>query len=274
MCIAYFALGDTNWPLFIAANRDERHDRPALAAAPWATHPDIIAGIDLSAGGTWLGITRHGRFGLLTNYREPGVQVAGAPSRGELVSQWLTGSAGLDTHASAVAERAAQYNGFNLIIGDLTAAYYVSNRHEPIQAKKIPAGPHVVSNHLLDTPWPKTQRLLEAFETYTPDTNEAALQQAFAILKNTDKAPDTALPSTGVGLEMERLLSSPFIISPAYGTRCSTIIAVHASGQALLSETSYNAEGNIVQRHDWPFAIQCTPGMLPAGNFQSSSSSA
>lgn len=145
MCIAYLALGaHPDWPLFIAANRDEFHRRPCLAAAPWADHPDVIAGIDCQARGTWLGITRQGRFALLTNYRDPASIMSGAPSRGELVSRYLTGAQSHDSYASAVHANAAAYNGFNLIVGELAAASYVANRAMQSAPQALGPGRYII----------------------------------------------------------------------------------------------------------------------------------
>lgn len=256
MCIAYLALrSHPDWPLFIAANRDEFHQRPTLAAAPWQNHPDIIAGIDLEAGGTWLGVTQQGRFALLTNYRDANKQIADAPSRGNLVSAYLTASIPAADYVDTVSQKADTYNGFNLIAGDLNTASYLSNRSPVSGGQILEQGQYVLSNHLLDTPWPKAERLRHMLEQLDMDSLTQSLRTVFNILKDTTPADDSDLPSTGLSLERERLLSSPFIISPDYGTRCSTVILVHKSGQTLVSEISYDAAGAETQRHDWPFRI-------------------
>lgn len=256
MCIAYLALGShPDWPLFIAANRDEFHQRPTLAAAPWSNHPDVIAGIDQQAGGTWLGITQKGRFALLTNYREMGSQIADAPSRGDLVSTYLTALTSAADYADMVSKKADHYNGFNLIVGDLHTASYISNRTPVPGTQSLSHGRYVVSNHLLDTPWPKAERLRHMLEQLDMDSLKGSLRPVFEALKDTTSADDSELPSTGLNIERERLLSSAFIISPDYGTRCSTVILVHKSGRALVSEITYDPMGMETQRHDWPFNI-------------------
>ncbi len=261
MCIAYLALGShPDWPIFIAANRDEFHKRACLPAAPWASHPDVIAGIDCQGRGTWLGISsRQGRFALLTNYRDPASAMNGAPSRGELVSQYLTGQESPESYASRVHETAAAYNGFNLIAGSLAAVSYVGNRTGQSRPRALEPGRYIISNHLLNTPWPKAERLRLALDLYPLEDLEHSLTPIFDALKDNTRADDPVLPKTGLTLERERLLSSPFIISPDYGTRCSTVIAVHASGRAIFSEASYDASGILVERHDWPFSIDGTP---------------
>lgn len=256
MCIAYLALNaHPDWPLFIAANRDEFHDRPARSAGPWPDHPDIIAGLDCKGNGTWLGITHKGRFALITNYREPSTYISPAPSRGDLTRQYLTQTETPGHYAQEVLETGNAYNGFNLIVGDLSATYYVSNRAAQNEPQPMGPGRYVVSNHLLDSPWPKAERLRLALDLFPFERLEQSLTPVFDILKDNTRPADHALPNTGLSLERERLLSSPFIVSPQYGTRCSTVIAVHASGRALLSEVTYDPLGIAVERHDSPFWV-------------------
>jgi uncharacterized protein with NRDE domain len=259
MCIAYLAIAaHPEWPLFIAANRDEFHARKTLPAAPWPDHPDLIAGIDCVAGGTWLGITRQGRYALLTNFRDPASVKPDAPSRGHLASDYLMHDADPRNYADQVHQTGGRYNGFNLILGDIETAWYVGNRAEQKATQALASGRYIISNHLLNTPWPKAERLRQALDGYPCDALERSLAPLFEILQYNTQAQDDDLPSTGLTRERERLLSSPFIISPEYGTRCSTVIAVHASGRAVFSEVSYNAFGKAVQRHDWPFLLSRT----------------
>lgn len=253
MCIAYLALGDPAWPLFIAANRDEYHARPSAAAAPWIDRPDIIGGLDLHAGGTWLAWSRAGRFALLTNYREPGRHRPDAPSRGALVRDFLLGTESATAYAQAVHAHGMDYNGFNLVVGDSESIEYLSNRdpdptHSP---RRLAPGRYVLSNHLLDTPWPKAARLRAALDAQPVDALAGNPDGVFAILRDAEPAEDAALPSTGVSLELERLLSSPFILSSDYGTRCTTVMAIQHNGRALFSEQSYDPAGRPKERHDW-----------------------
>jgi len=254
MCIAYLAIGaHPDWPLFIAANRDEFHARPTTVAGPWPERPDLLAGIDQAAGGTWLGVTRQGRFGLLTNYRDMAYD-AQAASRGALVADYLKSEEPPAEYAGRVARQGSRYNGFNLIVGDLEHTCYASNRHGAGQAMTLEPGRYVLSNHLLNTAWPKTQRLKTRLDEYPLQELATTLTPIFDILKDTTPADDDELPSTGLSRERERLLSSPFIISPEYGTRCSTVVAMHRDGRGFFSEVSYNPQGIPVERHDWPFA--------------------
>jgi len=257
MCIAYLAIGThPDWPLFIAANRDEFHNRPTKPAAPWPQRPDIISGIDSQAHGTWLKITRQGRSAFLTNYRDPAAFIADAPSRGELSSQYLEGYEAPQDYARRRMAEASAYNGFNLIVGSPAGACYVSNRLPAGQMRELGAGRYVISNHLLDTPWPKAERLRHALDRYPSEQLCRTLTPVFEILRDGTQALDADLPATGLSLERERLLSSPFIISPDYGTRCSTVIAIHVSGRVFFSETSYAPDGQVSERHDWPFTLE------------------
>ncbi len=251
MCIAYLAIGDSRWPLFVAANRDEYHARPAAAAAPWPERPDVIGGLDLRAGGTWLGWSRAGRFALITNYREPGSHRAGAPSRGALVRDFLLGGESAAAYADMVLARGDDYNGFNLIVGDADGVRYASNRDPQGRARVLAPGRYVLSNHLLDTPWPKAGRLRAALDARPAGALAADPDEVFAVLRDAEPADDAALPATGIPVEFERLLSSPFIVSPDYGTRCTTVLAVAAGSHALFSEQRYDPAGRPCERHDW-----------------------
>lgn len=259
MCIAYLAWqAHPDWPLFIAANRDEFHMRPARPAAPWSDHPHVIAGIDEEAGGTWLGVSRQGRFGVLTNYRDLRLPPPPNPvSRGELVKNYLTGQHTAHDYIQEAALNSTRYAGFNLIVGDLhTVGYAGSHTPDPQVSQLLTPGRYVLSNHLLDTAWPKTERLRTLLNHFPIEHLERSINRVFDVLKDTTRADDGCLPETGLPLEKERLLSSPFIISPDYGTRCSSVIAIHKSGRALFSELTYNHRGEPVERHDWPWQIE------------------
>jgi uncharacterized protein with NRDE domain len=259
MCIAYIAFkAHADWPLILMANRDEFHTRPSLPAAPWVDHPEVIAGRDAVAHGTWLGVTRQGRFALLTNYRDPPGFRPVAPSRGHLVSDYLQSSAQPQDYISQLTASAHLYNGFNLIVGDSLNCWYLGSpgSGKALLSRQLGPGIYTLSNHLLDTPWPKTERLRHTLNALDPASFSQNLEAAYAALQDRTVATDDMLPQTGLTLDRERMLSSIQIVGKGYGTRCSTIFTVDAHARALLSETTYDPDGKVLQRHDWPFSIR------------------
>jgi len=240
MCLILIAWqGHAKHRCVIAANRDELHSRPTAAAQWWPSQPPILAGRDLSAGGTWLGITRSGRFAALTNYRGTTQRRADAPSRGTLVSSILMSADTVAQTLEYLRSVSADYNGFNLLFSDgERLAVYESMRGA---GRELEPGIYGLSNDLLDTPWPKVQ------------TAKSRLSQALSNLQNTDAvlallrddsiAPDDQLPRTGVSLEWERLLSSAFVRAPDYGTRCSTVVRIDERRRACFDEWSWDATG-------------------------------
>jgi uncharacterized protein with NRDE domain len=256
MCLALVALdAHPHFPLVIAANRDEFHARPTLPAH-WGRAPpfaDMLAGRDLEAGGTWLGFRRDGRWALLTNVREGGRFDATAPSRGNIVPALLNQPAPPRAALSAFAtEGGRRYNGFNVLAGDEATAAWASNRAgAPVPLAR---GVHGVSNALLDTPWPKVTRTRAAVAAWC-ERGQADLAPLFAALADRTPAPDHALPATGVPRAWERLLSSPFIVSDRYGTRCSTVIAVDRDGGVRFFERSFDARGAPAGEAAFEFAI-------------------
>lgn len=203
-------------PLQLWANRDEFLARSALPTAFWPEHPQVLAGRDMQAGGSWMGVTRQGRFAALTNFRDPSLPPA-PRSRGELVTRFLLGDETPEAMAHAVHAQAADYGGFNLLLGDADSLWITG--HGEQQPMAVTPGWHGLSNARLDTPWPKLTRLLSAVRALPPDT---AADTQLALLADTTMAADEQLPDTGVGLMMERLLSPVCIRTPAYGTRNST----------------------------------------------------
>lgn len=242
MCLIAFAWdAHPAFRLVVAANRDELYARPTAPADWWADAPDVLAGRDLREGGTWMGITRGGRFAAVTNFRDPGLaQLANAPSRGALVADFLRGSADAEAYARGLAGRAAAYNGFNLLVGDDGGLFYLSNRAEGV--RRLEPGVYGLSNHLLDTPWPKVVRAraamadaLRRVDGVVADGWDAGLWE---MLADRVLAADDALPDTGVGMERERLLSPPFIHGDVYGTRASTVLTLSRDGAARFVERS------------------------------------
>jgi uncharacterized protein with NRDE domain len=234
MCLIVFAWKLVpNCPLVLAANRDEFFVRPTQPAGWWEDHPDIYAGRDLQAGGTWLGITRSGRFAALTNIRNGLPKSDNKRSRGELVANYLSGSLDPLDYLSQVRDAVHAYEGFNLIFGDEHALYWISNGTE-VEFKALEPGIYGLSNGSLDTPWPKVVRAKAQFASLLCQGAPDAAY--FEMLSDTTRAADGRLPDTGVSLEWERLLSPICIESDDYGTRASTMVRLLAGGHAALHE--------------------------------------
>ncbi|HET9108412.1 MAG TPA: NRDE family protein [Steroidobacteraceae bacterium] len=244
MCLLVLAWNaHPRYRLVVAANRDEYHDRPAAPLAPWPGAAGLLAGRDLRAGGTWLGIDARRRFGVVTNFRDLAPAPAGAPSRGELIPRYLAGTEGPGAYLHALEAAASGYGGFNLLLADGESLWYASNRGTPF-AQRLPPGVYGLSNERLDTPWPKLRRVRQGFESWLPG-GSAQDGGLFALLEDRRPAGDDEdLPSTGLAPEWERTLSSPFVLNERYGTRCSTIVAIEPSGRAYLSERRFDPTGS------------------------------
>ncbi len=239
MCLAVIALGaHARYPLVIAANRDEFHARPTAAAHWW--DEGWLAGRDLEAGGTWLGVTRTGRVALLTNVRDPARHDPQAPSRGAIVTRLLGDAAPAAEALAAALADGAHHNGFNAVVADTGEAHWGWNRGGAPQP--LCRGVHALSNASLDTPWPKVVRAKAAVAAWCTGQHDDP-HQLLAALADRTIAADDALPSTGVTLEWERLLSAPFIVGGRYGTRSSTVVLIDVDGRARFVERSFNAAG-------------------------------
>jgi len=243
VCLAVIALdAHPDYSIVLAANRDEYHARRAQAAHWWtdADASPILAGRDLAQGGTWLGLAPDGRFAFVTNVREPGRFDPNAPSRGALVPALLRERRDFTDALAAIVADAQRYNGFNLVAGDASAAAFGSNRAAGIV--RLARGIHGVSNAGLDTPWPKLVRAKAGLAAWVAsgETDPATLWQ---VLADTRLASDHELPNTGITRERERLLSSPFIVSGDYGTRCSTLVMLGRDAIAQFVERSFDARG-------------------------------
>lgn len=259
MCLAVLALHTLpGIPVLIAANRDEFHARPTLPAAQWPDAPAIYAGRDGQAGGTWMGATVQGRYALVTNFREPGRHLDNAPSRGALVEDFLRGEMTPQAYLETVHARDQAYNGFNLIVGDTRQAWYLSNRDGGPRA--LDPGIYALSNHLLDTPWPKLARTKAAFSAVLEHPSQPDLPALFTALGDRSPADDADLPATGLPLARERLLSSPFIVSPEYGTRSSSVMALHGNGAGELEERRFAPDGSVSGVSHLTFSWQAAGG--------------
>jgi uncharacterized protein with NRDE domain len=242
MCLVLIALDShSDYSLIVAANRDEFYDRPTAAAAFWADARSVLAGRDLQAGGTWLGIDRRGRFAAVTNYRQGQREPVAPRSRGHLVSEYLTTAIDARAHIEQVERDASRYNGFNLIAGDFRGWFYFSNREG--RARELGAGIYGLSNHLLDTPWPKVTRGRDALTVLMAEARTELVPGLFARLADPRQAAADLLPRTGVSPDWERLLSSAFIATSDYGTRSSTVVLVGRDGAVLFVERTFESGG-------------------------------
>ena len=244
MCLLVLAWNaHPRYRLVVAANRDEYHDRPSTPLGLWPSAADILAGRDLRAGGTWLGIDRRRRFGIVTNFRDLARAPPEAPSRGGLIPRYLGGATGPGDYLAALAPEAAAYGGFNLLLADGESLWYASNRGAPF-ARALSRGIHGLSNERLDTPWPKLLRVRRGFEAWLRGGGRADDAALFALLADRTPASEKeGLPSTGVSPEWERTLSSPFVLHQSYGTRCSTLVAIEPSGSCYLAERRFDRAG-------------------------------
>ena len=242
MCLVVFALdAHPRHRLVLAGNRDEAFARPAAPLAEWTDAPDVVAGRDLEAGGTWLGVTRGGRWAVLTNVRDPRHPRPAMRSRGALAADFLTGRAGALDYADRVHGERELYDGFNLVVGDRQSTAVVSTRTDGVT--ELGRGVFGLSNDRLDTPWPK---LVRARQRLRASLAEDPVDRAslFALLDDRQPAPDAELPDTGVGIELERALSPVRIVTDGYGTRVSTVVTLDRGGGGLVSERTWRPSGS------------------------------
>jgi uncharacterized protein with NRDE domain len=247
------------YPIVVAANRDEFHRRPTAAAHWWTDRPQLLAGRDLQAHGTWLGITRQGQIAALTNYRAPDQIRHDAPSRGGLVVDMLESQAPIRQRLGQLSELSPGYAGFNLLCTDGRQLGVFESTSA--SGRVLEPGIYGLSNHLLDTPWPKVQRAkskLAGALNAMPD-DEALLD----LLRDERVAPDHELPRTGVSLEWERLLSSAFIRGTDYGTRSSTIIRMDIAGSVDFNEWTWQTDGSPGGQVSYQFQVPCNPSPHP-----------
>jgi uncharacterized protein with NRDE domain len=257
MCLAIVALdAHPRYMLVVAANRDEFHSRPTEPAHWWRNGDgEILAGRDLEAGGTWLGVTRRGRWGFVTNVRQGTRRDLQVPSRGVLVPRVLGDRRDIHTALIDTIAEANRYNGFNLMAGDFAQASWGSNRGE--EGARLERGVHGLSNASLDTPWPKLVRTKAGVAAWAT-RGDADIDPLLALLADRERARDDELPDTGVSREWERVLSAPFIIGKEYGTRSSTVVTISRDGDIRLVEQSFSADGAPAARAEHAFKLSST----------------
>lgn len=244
--------------LVLAGNRDEFHQRPAAALGWWNDGPPILAGRDLKASGTWLGVARDGRYGVVTNFRDFDPPAAAAPSRGELVPRYLRGVARADQYLAQLASVARGYGGFNLLLGGPDALHYYSNRGDD-GPRVLEPGIYGLSNHWLDTPWPKLTRTRARFAALLSD-GPLGVEELFALLGDRTTVGDADLPHTGLPGDWERAVSAPFVVHEQYGTRCSTVVLVTHDGRTVVQERRFDPRGVQSGASRFEFTVGVTPG--------------
>ena len=255
MCLILFAINQhPKYKLIFAANRDEFFNRPTRPADVWNTSPWTIGGLDKKSGGTWLGMGANGKLAAVTNYRDPKNMMQDAPSRGGLTKNFLLGQQNAKDYLQSLAASGKQYNGFNLLLRDETGSFFhYSNISR--ETTRLDDGIHGLSNHLLDTPWPKVkngqENLIQLIESKIVDTSH--LMQ---LLRNDQEASQDQLPQTGIAPELERQLSPMFIRIGEYGTRCSTVILIDKHNQVQFTETSFNERTEVTAKRYFGFRIK------------------
>jgi len=247
MCLILFAYQvHPVYKLIVAANRDEFLGRPTAPIHYWEDRPDILAGRDLEKMGTWMGVATTGRFAALTNYRDPKGVTEGKRSRGEMVADALKHKGNVKDYMQSLVEKKDRYPGYNLLTGDRTDLYYYSNKGQGLQ--KVAPGIYGVSNHLLNTDWPKVQKGKEGMSKVINGSQEELIEKLLNMLQNADEAPDELLPNTGVSIEWERKLSPLFIKSENYGTRSSTVLLM-SDQEIQYVERVFSTEGISEQQY-------------------------
>lgn len=241
MCLIALAWNvHPRWRLVLLGNRDEMHARPAAPLARWDDAPHVVAGRDLEAGGTWMGVADGGRAAVVTNVRDPGASADGA-SRGLLVADYLRGAQSAADHVHGLLADAARYRPFNLLTFDARDAFYLGNHPRPgMQA--VPPGVHGLSNADFNAPWPKTRSIKQRLQAWV-DRGDDDFAPLFEALADGNTWPDDVLPDTGVGIELERVLSSAFISGEFYGTRASTLVAIGHDGATHIIERRFGPDG-------------------------------
>jgi len=257
MCLILFAIRKhAKYKLILAANRDEDYERPSEPPHFWEDAPHLLAGRDMVAAGTWLGITRKGRIAAVTNYRDPANVKLDAPSRGKLVSGFLLSDLDSLSYLDPIRRNKDRYNGFNLILGNRDRITWYSNRSDKVSP--LVPGVYGLSNHLLDTPWPKVVRAKTVFEEIIRPGEDLSVESFFRLLKDQTMAPDDRLPRTGVPLEWERILSPIFITSPNYGTRSSTVLLIDKEDRVTFMDRTFNGRPEPVSISEFEFVLEPT----------------
>lgn len=245
MCLIVFGLNaHPDYSLILIANRDEFFNRPTQSLMEWEKPDNIIAGKDITAGGTWLGLNKNGKLAAITNYRDPKNIKSNAPSRGQLALNFLKENIAVDNYLQNLRGTSEVYNGFNLLIRDQSGLYHFSNVDKKIT--QVQNGVHGLSNALLNSPWPKVVRAKQLLADAI-NHDELEDEQLRSILFDPSLADDKDLPKTGVPLSLEKQLSAMFIRIEGYGTRCTSVIKIKKNNEASFAEYTYNEKGRIAE---------------------------
>lgn len=253
MCLIFLSYNQhPKYPFIALANRDEFYERPAQPIHQWSEHPEVIAGKDVSAGGTWLGVTTTGHFAMLTNYRDMANIKSNAPTRGKLVSDFLIGKLDPSSYLQALNTSGASYNGYNIFLGSFTDPWYFSNQSNKIY--RLGSGSYGLSNALIDTKWPKLDEGKEKFISIL-EGESFDNEDLFSIMLDKKPAQDDSLPDTGIGYEIEKKLSSRFILMDGYGTRNTTLVKVDTHGNGQIIERTFDTQGSRASEKEIKFAV-------------------
>jgi uncharacterized protein with NRDE domain len=258
MCLVLFAWKThPKYSLIVASNRDEYHNRPSALAHRWTTDPNITAGQDLEQLGTWMGVTGSGRWAVVTNFREATTIKESKKSRGHLTTGFLSGGMSPESYVSALKSNLTDYRGFNLIVGDRSSIKYITNRQteekKPEASIKKP-GIYGLSNHLLNTHWPKVVRGKTHLQQLINKNEVIQFEDVMDFMSDTTKPSDKSLPNTGVTLDQERILSPMFIKTPDYGTRATSLLLIdNNSSEIQFSEATFDASGTKISNRTYIF---------------------
>ncbi len=256
MCLILFAhQAHPDFALVLAANRDEFFARPTSAADYWKDAPGVLGGRDLEKGGTWMGVTRNGRWSAVTNYRDGTRPEPASRSRGELVARYLAGDSRAHVYGEDVARTASAYHGFNLLVGDAASVHYVA--HAEGKSRRVEPGIHGLSNHRLDTTWPKVERGKRLLQTILAANAADPEDTLLALLADRELAEDGLLPQTGIGRDQEKQLSASFIVAPGYGTRASSVLLIGADGEVRFRERTFGENGVLREDRAFRFTLAC-----------------
>lgn len=253
MCLIIFAYQtDPRFPLVVAANRDELFARPSAQAQIWTDEESgssILSGRDLQAGGTWFGATQDGRFAAVTNIRDPSQTERRPRTRGDLTREFLASDQSPEDYCAALVDSYDQFAGYNLLVGDRSSLFYVNNQEEKVW--NLEPGFYGLSNALLNTSWPKVERGKSRLQSLLADPDTLSTDMLIEMMGDRSQADDADLPDTGIGIDIERKLSSAFILNPEreYGTLCSTALIVEQSGASRFSEQNFDSSGNKTHGH-------------------------